>query len=385
MEWFDTESTRQIAETAGRFARKELLVRHREAAESGGAAAGLEHALREAAAMGLLAAPLPEDLGGAGMDALSEAILWEKMGGGLAGAAALMAFHSAGLRVLAGLREAPSVRAWLEGAFLQGDAPRGPALVSLALPDPVEDREPGGQAGGPGAEAPHGCRGGARGFLCLPGLPEAGRVVFLIPVGKEPAAVRWMEPREATAFFTRSHPGSGLEELTPGRLSLPGGARPPGAETLCSGEEAAERVRQADARLRISLAAVQTGNAEAAWTEAREYASQRVQTGRIIVEHQEVRRMLVNMETRVQACRSFVTRAAALAERAPPGACEAQALAGHLFRFCGEAAEAVCLDAVQVLGGYGYMKDYGVERRLRDCKSLQGILNSHPVDWLGGC
>jgi len=379
MEWFETESRRQIAETAGRFAQKELLARHREAGEAG--EPGMPpQAVREAGSMGLLAGPLPEELGGVGMDAVSETILWEKISEGLAGAAALMAFHSAGLGVLADLREAPSVRAWLEEAFLEGSGEE-PALVSLAVPEPVVDC---GQPSAPRLES--GTEAGEErllgGFLCLPGLSAGGRLLALIPAGPGEAAVGWLDPRDAETLFTLSRPGSGLEELRPGRLAF-SGPLPRGMEILCRGDEASGLVRQALIRLRISLAAIQTGNAEAAWLEARDYASQRVQTGRVITEHQEVRRMLVNMETRVQACRSFVYRAAALTEDASvPG--EAEVMAGQVFRFCGEAAEAVCLDAVQVMGGYGYMKDYGVEKRLRDCKSLQAILGSHPVDWLGG-
>jgi len=379
MEWFETESRRQIAETAGRFARRELLARHRGDAEAGHA--GLPpRAVREAASLGFLAGPLPEELGGVAMDAVSETLLWEKIGEGLAGAAALMALHGAGLGVLAALREVPSVRAWLEQRFLEG-AGEAPALVSLAVPEPVVGLErPPAPRLLPGAGPGGGTLAGD--FLCLPGLSGASRLVVLVPDGPGEAAVGWLDPQEAQAVFSPSRPGSGLDELGPGRLAF-SGPLPRGMEVLCRGEDASARVRRALVRLRVSLAAVQTGNAAAAWAEARDYAAQRVQTGRVILEHQEVRRMLATMETRVEACRSFAYRAAALSDSGADPA-RAEGLAVQAFRFCGEAAEAVCLDAVQVLGGYGYMKDYGLEKRLRDCKSLQCILGSHPVDWLGG-
>jgi len=382
MEWFETEARRQIAAAADRFARKELLAGHRAAGEDG--LPGMPgQALQEAGAMGLLAGPLPEDLGGADMDWVSETILWDRISGGLAGAAALMAFHAAGLRLLAGLREIPSVKAWLEETFLRENA-ADPALVSLTLPEPVVDlSRPAAPLLEPGER-----EGEARilgDFLCLPGRPatqEGGRILFLAPAGPGEAAVGWAHPGVVEKNLSPSRPGSGLEELAPRRLAF-SGAPCPGVEILCRGEAAGGRIRRAIARIRISLAAVQTGNAEAAWREARDYAAQRVQTGRVISEHQEVRRMLAAMETRVQACRSFTYRAAALAQDPAADPAGAENMAGQVFRFCGEAAEAVCLDAVQTLGGYGYMKDYGVEKRLRDCKTLQGILGSHPNDWLG--
>jgi alkylation response protein AidB-like acyl-CoA dehydrogenase len=92
--------------------------------------------------------------------------------------------------------------------------------------------------------------------------------------------------------------------------------------------------------------------------------------------------MLTEMECRVQACRSLAYRAAALLD-GDGGVGRASSLAAQAHGFCDGEAEKVCLDAVQVLGGYGYMKDYGVEKRLRDCKSLQGILGSYVADWLG--
>jgi alkylation response protein AidB-like acyl-CoA dehydrogenase len=72
-----------------------------------------------------------------------------------------------------------------------------------------------------------------------------------------------------------------------------------------------------------------------------------------------------------------------LAASAPEGDA-AIALARRAYTFCGTAAEQVCLDAVQTLGGYGYMKDYGLEKRLRDAKSIQCLLGTYPADILGG-
>ena len=380
MEWFETESRKQIADTAGKFAQKELLGRSREAGEV--AVPGMPwEAVRHAGTMGLLAAPLPEELGGVGMDTVSETILWDRIAGGLAGAATLMAFHSAGLAVLAALQELPAVRTWLEKDLLE-DNDGIPALVGLAIPEPVTDLD--------GPASPSLVESGEKGkaqavlgtFLCLPGLSAAGRLVFLLPEGEQAASIGWMEARNAGSFFTQSHPGSGLEELSVGRLTFSNDL-PEGMEFLCQGEKASSEAGKVLTRLRISLAAIQTGNAEAAWIEAREYSVQRVQTGRIIAEHQEVRKMLETMEIQIQACRSFVYRAAALAEDQADSDSVAQ-IARQAHLFCDEAAESVCLDAIQVLGGYGYMKDYGVEKRLRDCKSLQAILGSHPVDWLGG-
>ena len=216
-------------------------------------------------------------------------------------------------------------------------------------------------------------------FLCLPDTASAGRLVVLDPRKNGGSGLYWMEGERLRDHVEASYLGSGLETFPRARLR---GVRitPAEEEVLCRGDRAEAGAEMLLTRLRVALAAVQMGNAGAARREAEQYARERVQTGRIIIEHQEVRKTLVRMETLLEAGRSLVTRVAACAD-APD---RQRILAEQAHRFCDEAAESICLDAIQVLGGYGYMKDYGLERRLRDCKALQGLLGSHPVDWLGG-
>ena len=378
MEWFETEARRQIAETADRFARKELANTFKHILETKEPEIPWE-AIRSAGKMGLLTGPLPEEQGGIGLDGLSEAVLWDRIASGLAGAATLMAFHAAGLQILAELAEdVPALRTWMEIDLFQEQVEK-PPLLGLVFPEPVGDcgisalpcltREK-GEAGGEVQGS----------FLCIPSPHAVSRLLFLFPGAGRDASLFWTESTAAADCFTQSYPGSGLEEIPKGRLSFPDLTVLPG-EVLCHGDHASRLIQRVFNRLRIALAAIQTGNADSALQEARAYAQERFQTGRMIIEHQEVRKMLTHMETQVQACRSFVYRAAA--RKGPDGQDQPDLLAGQAHRFCDSAAESVCLDAVQVLGGYGYKKDYGVEKRLRDCKSLQALLGSYCTDWLG--
>lgn len=373
MEWFDTESRRQLADTAERFARKELPDGPGDPL-GGLETAGAGDAIRGAGALGLLSCAMPEAMGGIGLDGLSRSLLWEKIAEGRADVAVILAAHTAAMGLLASLEEVPAVREWLLASADPADAPR---LAGLAVPEPAVglDRPARPSPGLNGPEAAPRLRGD---LLFLNGPPAASHLVLYLPEPDQSGAILWLDPDRAAAHCADGHPGSGLEALSRGRLIF---SEPTSlAETLlCTGGRAGELGARMLTDLRLGLAAVHTGNAAAALRTARTYAAERFQTGRPILGHQEVQRMLEQMETRLEASRSFVYRASAF----QGGPRQALRLARQADRFCGEACEQVCLDAVQVLGGYGYMKDYGVERRLRDCKSLQGLLGAYASDWLG--
>ena len=118
---------------------------------------------------------------------------------------------------------------------------------------------------------------------------------------------------------------------------------------------------------RIGIAAQSVGMARAALDYAVQYAKDRKQFGRPIMEHQAVSFRLVDAKTRLAAARELVLKAARLKDRKEP-ALEAAAMAKL---FASEAAEAICSAAIQTLGGYGYLSDYPVERIYRDVRVCQ--------------
>ncbi|MFP4040249.1 MAG: acyl-CoA dehydrogenase family protein [Desulfosudaceae bacterium] len=111
-------------------------------------------------------------------------------------------------------------------------------------------------------------------------------------------------------------------------------------------------------------AAVAGGLAEAAAENADEYARGRYQFGRVIINHSEIKRMLGMMRQRLSvgrsAWREAVKNGADSCRRSVNAKC-----------FCVDGALETAADAVQIMGGYGYMHEYGMEKRLRDAKTLQ--------------
>jgi butyryl-CoA dehydrogenase len=118
---------------------------------------------------------------------------------------------------------------------------------------------------------------------------------------------------------------------------------------------------------RIGIAAQAVGIAVAAYEAALGYARERKSFGVPIGQHQMVQWMLADMATGIEAARLLTLRAASLKDRGEPYG--AQAAMAKLF--ASETAMRVATDAVQIHGGYGFIKEYQVERHFRDAKITQ--------------
>ena len=118
---------------------------------------------------------------------------------------------------------------------------------------------------------------------------------------------------------------------------------------------------------RIGIAAQAVGMARGAYQAALSYARERITFGRPIIDHQAVAFKLADMATRIDAARLMVLRAAMLREAGKPSLTEAS----MAKLFASEMAEEVISDAIQIHGGYGYLRDYPVERIYRDVRVCQ--------------
>lgn len=118
---------------------------------------------------------------------------------------------------------------------------------------------------------------------------------------------------------------------------------------------------------RIGIAAMAVGIAQGALDKAVQYAKERKQFGKALADFQATQFKLADMEVKIQLARTFVNKAAWLKDQGRPFGKEA-AIAKY---YASEMAMEVCDEAIQIHGGYGYMKEYEVERFLRDAKLLE--------------
>ena len=129
---------------------------------------------------------------------------------------------------------------------------------------------------------------------------------------------------------------------------------------------------------RITIGAISVGLAQAAMDVAAGYACQRKQFGKPIIDFQGVGFMLADMGIRIEAARLLVHKAAWLRDEGHPYS-EIAAMAKCMAT---DTAMAVTTDAVQVLGGYGYTREYPVERYMRDAKVMQIVEGTNQVQRL---
>ncbi len=119
---------------------------------------------------------------------------------------------------------------------------------------------------------------------------------------------------------------------------------------------------------RPGIASLGIGLAQAALDEAVTYAKQRVQFGKPIISFQAVQHMLADMAVQLEAGRALVYAAARHIDNHPKDMSKVSSMCKV---FATDMAMKVTTDAVQVLGGYGYMREYPVEKMMRDAKILQ--------------
>jgi alkylation response protein AidB-like acyl-CoA dehydrogenase len=156
------------------------------------------------------------------------------------------------------------------------------------------------------------------------------------------------------------------------------GARIP-AERLVGDEGVGFRIAmQALDSGRLGIAACAVGLAQAALDYATAYARDREQFGRPIIDFQGLGFMLADMATQVSAARALALAAARLRDAGRPYAVEA----AKAKLFATDAAMKVTTDAVQVLGGYGYVADHPVERYMREAKVLQIVEGTNQIQRL---
>jgi hypothetical protein len=127
---------------------------------------------------------------------------------------------------------------------------------------------------------------------------------------------------------------------------------------------------------RINIAACSLGGARAALDHAGRYMTERKQFGKALAEFQALQFKLADMATELEASRLMVHRAATKLDAKAPDATQACAMAK---RFATDACFTVVNDALQLHGGYGYLRDFPIERYLRDLRVHQILEGTNEI------
>jgi alkylation response protein AidB-like acyl-CoA dehydrogenase len=313
----------------------------------------------ELAELGLMGACIPEEYGGAGADFLSYILVLEELSRADAGVGVTVAVHTSAVTL-------PILRFGTDEQRSRFVPPlaRGEAIGAFALTEPEAGSDAGSlrtaaQSNGDGwaiSGAKQWITNGAFGGTVLlfartdPDTPGAKGVSAFILDGDQVRVTREEEKLGLNSSSTVDLVIEGAEVGRDRLLHEEGKGFTVAMATLDGG--------------RIGIAAQALGIAQAAYDTAREYALERRQFGKRIADFQAIQWKLADMATEIDAARLLVYRAAWLKQEGRPHTEEG----AKAKLFASEMARRQTAEAIQVLGGYGYTKEFPAERYYRDAK-----------------
>lgn len=320
-------------------------------------------AFRKMGAIGLLALNVPEEMGGPGVDAISAAIGIEELGWGCGSTALSIAAHNGlGLTPLVTFGSDELKNKWLP-KVIGGDG----GLASLALTEPGAGSDLQGITTRAEKRGNEWFINGAKAWTTNASIAEYIITFVRTSTGSSPHQYSMILVPTDTPGLKIGNPekkmglrGSPTNGVTYDDVRVP--------LSYLVGEEGLglQQVLKTLDGGRISIGALAVGLAQAAYEVALEYSKNRRTFGTPIAQHQAIQWMLADAATEIDAARYLIYRAAWLKQQGSPYTLEASK--GKLFAT--EMAERVCRNAIQILGGYGYSREYPVERMYRDARLM---------------
>ncbi|MDN3568677.1 acyl-CoA dehydrogenase family protein [Paeniroseomonas aquatica] len=350
------EATRELRETALGFAMDTLAP---QALEWDQARHFPVEEMRAAAALGMAALYVREESGGAGLTRLDAAVVFEALAMGCPTVSAYLSIHN--------------MVAWMIDRF-GNDAQRArylPELIPMRMVASYALTEPGSGSDAAALrtravrDGSHYVLDGTKQFISGAGVSD----LYLTMVrtgGEGPGGVSaLLIPKETPGLSFGANEKKMGWNAQPTRSVIFDGARVPAGALL--GEEG-QGFRFAMAGLdggRLNIAACSLGGAQAAVDKALAYVQERRAFGKAVADFQNTQFRLADMRTELEACRTLLWRACAkLDARAP----DATAFCAMAKRFVTDTCHKVADDALQLLGGYGYLAEYGIEKIVRDLR-----------------
>ena len=319
--------------------------------------------LEKAADMGLLNVIVPEEYGGPGLDSVTVAVIYEELGKGCAGVATSMAANS--------LASYPILIAGTEEQIQEYcDLLNDGKLAAFALTEPGAGSDAGGVATSAvkNKEAGTYTLNGTKAFITNGGIADT---YLVFANTRKSGGIRGL-----TAFIVPK----GTPGFTVGKKEDKMGIRPSNTCELILQDVVipeSNRVGREGEGFRIAMntldsarpfvGAVSVGLAQAALDCAVKYAKERKQFGQPIASFQMIQSMIADMAMKVETARLMVLKACWMRDQG----LEFSKEAAMAKCYAADVAMQVTTDAVQVMGGYGYSREYPVEKMMRDAKIMQ--------------
>jgi acyl-CoA dehydrogenase len=320
-----------------------------------------EQLIKQAWALGLMNVYIPERYGGVGLSSFDGVVIEEELAWGCSGIQTSIGCNGLATTplLLAGSEELK--RRYLERLTQE------PILASFCLTEPDAGSDVAAMKTRAVRKHDKYVIAGSKCFITNGGFAD----FYTVYAKTDPDAGRrgiscFIVPRDAGVIVDKHEDKMGQRASNTATVTFPDVEIP--ADHLVGEENAGFKIAMATLdRTRPSIAAMAVGIARAAFEFAVAYAKERVQFGVPIASHQAIQFMIADMATDIEAARLLVWKSAVLLDQGRP----ATLLSSHAKRFAADTAMKVATDAVQVYGGYGFIKDYPVEKLMRDAKLMQ--------------
>ncbi len=313
--------------------------------------------------LGFLGLMIPEAYGGSGAGVSTFMLVMEEIAAGDGGLSTLLHVHSMGVaRALAAFGTETQLRTWLPrmasgeaiGAFCLTEPGAGSDASAITTrARPVDD---GWRIDGTKQFITNGARASMAIVIAVTD-PQAGKrgiTAFVVPTDAAGFSVGRIEEKlgQASSDTAQLHFDDVFvpADAVLGQIN---GGLPMALSMLAEG--------------RASAAAQAVGMARAAYELALRYATERTAFGKPLIDHQAIAFRLADMATSIEVARTFTRSVGAMLDAGVDSLKEAS----MAKLFAGEMSEKVCSDAIHIHGGYGYLKDYKVERIYRDVRVCQ--------------
>lgn len=360
MDYFLTEEQAMIKELAGQIAAQKIVPVREELDEK---EEFPWEAIKELARADMFGLFVPEEFGGLGKGALELAIAVEELSKACLGVSTTYAANALGTYpiLLFGTDEQKK-------RFLP-DIAAGKRLVAFGLTEANAGSDAGGIQSTARLEGDHYVLNGTKQWITNGGEAEIYTIIAITDKAKGPrGASAFIVEKDTPGFgFGKKEKKMGIRASSTRELFFED-CRVPKENILGrAGMGFIVAMRTLD-NSRVGVGAQGVGVAQGALDEALKFARQRVQFGHPIVSFQAVQHMLADMATEVEAARALVYCAARFIDSGAKDVTKASAMAKL---FATDIAMKVTTNAVQVMGGSGYMREYPVEKMMRDAKILQ--------------
>ena len=311
--------------------------------------------------VGLMNSHIPEEYGGAGASYFEGALIEEELAWGCSGIQTTVGCNGlAGAPVLLGGSEE------IKKKYL-GLLTERPALASFCLTEPDAGSDVSGMRTRAVKKGDKYVLNGSKCFITNGGYADW----FTVYAKTDPDAGHrgisaFVVPKDDTITVDKKEDKMGQRASNTATITFNDTEVP--AENLLGEENKGFKLAMMTLdRTRPGVAAMATGIARAAFEMATEYSKERTQFGVPIAMHQAIQFMIADMATKVHLSRLATWNSATLLDQGRRNTIESS----HAKRFAADTAMEVTTDAVQVFGGYGFIKEYKVEKFMRDAKIMQ--------------